>query len=117
MLHDPLRSGALLVALSGTVFLASEARCADGFVRGDVDSSGRFEVTDAIMILRGLFGGEPDRIACEDAADVDDDGSLAVTDAIHLLEGLFREFWKNWSRRSMRSARKRGSPSSSSTPA
>jgi von Willebrand factor type A domain-containing protein len=85
-----LRSGALILALSGAALLAPGVRAQDDFVRGDVDSSGRFEVTDAIAILRALFGGEPERIACEDAADVDDSGLLAVTDAISLLEALFR---------------------------
>jgi hypothetical protein len=90
MMRDPYRSGALILAVSGAALLAHGAAAAAHFVRGDADSSGRFEVTDAVVILRALFAGERDRIACEDAADVDDDGNLAVTDAIHLLDGLFR---------------------------
>lgn len=56
--------------------------------RGDVDSSGRMNVHDAILVLSRLFlGGAP--LPCEDAADAGDDGRLNVTDPILLLGRLF----------------------------
>jgi len=60
----------------------------DGFRRGDADSSGVLEITDAIFVLDYLFvgGSEP---ACRDAADVDDTGTLDLSDAIALLNALF----------------------------
>jgi hypothetical protein len=57
------------------------------FVRGDMDGSGSFTITDAIRILQYLFLGPP--VACPDPADADDDGDVNVTDAIYLLRHLF----------------------------
>ena len=58
------------------------------FIRGDVDSSGTFGMTDPIQILLWLFrGGE---LACQDTADIDDDGQVNLTDAIALLNFLFQ---------------------------
>ncbi|MBI4604027.1 MAG: lamin tail domain-containing protein [Planctomycetes bacterium] len=59
------------------------------FVRGDADATRTLSITDAIRVLRYLFGGEA--LACLDAGDADDNGSLNLTDAIALLEYLFRQ--------------------------
>jgi hypothetical protein len=55
--------------------------------RGDVDRSGRLDMTDPIQILSYLFlaGG----IACLGAADVTGDAQVNITDPIHLLAHLF----------------------------
>ncbi|HVR73424.1 MAG TPA: PKD domain-containing protein [Planctomycetota bacterium] len=60
----------------------------DRFVRGDSDSDGAINITDALVILLYLFQGgqEP---ACFDAADADDNGSLQITDAVRILGWLF----------------------------
>jgi hypothetical protein len=57
--------------------------------RGDPNSDGAMNVTDALVILRYLFQGlgEP---ACLASADVDGDGSVKDTDAIYLLRYLFQ---------------------------
>jgi hypothetical protein len=57
------------------------------FRRGDVDMSGKVNLTDAILILRYNFYG--DTISCVDAGDVDDIGTAGVDDAILLLGYLF----------------------------
>ncbi len=57
------------------------------FRRGDVDMSGKVNLTDAILILRYNFYG--DTIRCVDAGDVDDIGTAGVDDAILLLGYLF----------------------------
>jgi hypothetical protein len=58
------------------------------FRRGDVDGSGRMDLTDPLAILSRLFrGGE--LLECEDAADSNDDGVVDLTDAIVLLLRLF----------------------------
>ena len=61
------------------------------FVRGDVDSSGAVNITDAIFLLGYLFQGTA-APTCLDAADVDDLGNGApnITDAIFLLGWLFQ---------------------------
>lgn len=86
------RSWMLLViglALGG-VLAVGRARAADSFVRGDVDQSGRLDVSDAVSVLRFLFAGERDLVTCDDAADADDSGALDTSDAVFLLSALFR---------------------------
>lgn len=63
------------------------------FIRGDANRDWRVNLTDALTILRGLFGsGSPlAEIAfpCADSADVSDDGEVDVGDAVRLLSHLF----------------------------
>jgi hypothetical protein len=58
------------------------------FRRGDADSSGKLDISDAVFTLNYLFigGGTPQ---CIDAADSDDDGTVQITDAIRSLGFLF----------------------------
>ncbi len=58
------------------------------FVRGDGNSSGTVDLSDAIGVLGHLFTGAP-APACLDAADSDDNGVLEITDAIRVLVWLF----------------------------
>jgi len=58
------------------------------FRRGDADSSGRLELTDAIRVLGHLFLGGTE-LPCPDAADADDNGVLQITDAVRILGYLF----------------------------
>jgi uncharacterized protein (DUF3820 family) len=58
------------------------------FVRGDADSDGTINLTDAVRILNFLFTGGV-APTCLDAADADDSGTLAITDAIRILGWLF----------------------------
>ncbi|MGQ9590150.1 MAG: PEP/pyruvate-binding domain-containing protein [Planctomycetota bacterium] len=59
------------------------------FRRGDVDSGGSVNITDAVFLILHLFrsGAAP---TCLDAADFDDDGVLDLADAVLLLSFLFR---------------------------
>jgi sugar lactone lactonase YvrE len=58
------------------------------FLRGDSNSDGKRNVSDAVFSLTYLYrGGE--RPLCLAAADADDDGNLRITDAIYLLDYLF----------------------------
>jgi formylglycine-generating enzyme required for sulfatase activity len=82
-----LAGAALSAALwlpAGTLFPQASSGL---FIRGDVDIDGSVELSDAIALLSGLFGGA--RLRCRDAADVNDDGLLDITDPIHLLNFLF----------------------------
>jgi hypothetical protein len=58
------------------------------FIRGDSDSSGARELTDAIYILNFLYLGGPDA-TCQSAADTNDDSSVDISDAVNLLAHLF----------------------------
>jgi hypothetical protein len=61
---------------------------ADGYTRGDADSGGNINLTDAVQLLNFLFSGgaEP---ACAAAADTNRSGSIEMTDAIQILNFLF----------------------------
>ena len=58
------------------------------FLRGDADSNGELQITDAIRTLGFLFLGtaEPE---CLEAADTDDNGQIQLTDAIRSLNFSF----------------------------
>jgi len=77
-----------LVAVVTILQVRGECR-AEAFTRGDVNQSGRIEITDAVLVLEELFRGGG-TISCDDSADADDDGALTVADPISLLIGLFR---------------------------
>ena len=54
----------------------------------DANDDGRFDASDAIVILACLFLGDPCP-TCDDAADADDTGSMEMNDAIYLLDWRF----------------------------
>ncbi len=58
------------------------------FSRGDVDSSGLIDLTDAVQILNYLFQGGA-RPGCMEAADVNNDTEVNLTDSVFLLTYLF----------------------------
>ncbi len=58
------------------------------FRRGDANSDGRIDVSDAVAALGYLFLGS-ERPGCLRACDADADGQLAITDPIRLLNYLF----------------------------
>ena len=61
------------------------------FRRGDTDTNGRMELTDAIGVFNFLFiTGVPP--LCFDAADGDDNGAIELTDGIRILNVLFLGF-------------------------
>ncbi len=61
---------------------------AAAFVRGDANSSGRIDLSDAISVLLHMFGGTP-APRCLKAADANDDGALTIADAVTVLGYLF----------------------------
>jgi len=63
------------------------AQTETSFVRGDANHDGTLSITDAIVIVGHLFGGEYHD--CHDAVDADDDGQRKLTDAIHVVWHLF----------------------------
>ncbi len=79
-----------LAVLSLILILASVSRSihAANFKRGDSDSNGVLQITDAVRILNVLFLGIG-TLSCDDAADADDNGKLQLTDAVRILNVLF----------------------------
>ncbi len=59
------------------------------FVRGDIDRSGRVNMTDVVALVGYQFAGT-DTAACRDALDADDSGEIDLSDIIALLSYLFR---------------------------
>ena len=67
---------------------------------GDVNQDGRVDVSDPVALLRHLFIGSPERLACGDgsagdpanvaALDGNGDGGVNLSDAVHVLDFLFR---------------------------
>ena len=61
------------------------------FRRGDTDTNGRMELTDAIGVFNFLFiTGIPP--TCFDSADADDNNAIELTDGIRILNVLFLGF-------------------------
>jgi hypothetical protein len=57
------------------------------FIRGDANTDGVVDLSDAVATLLYLFGEK--RLSCEKAIDANDDGSLDVADAVYTLMYLF----------------------------
>jgi hypothetical protein len=58
------------------------------FERGDANTDGRVDLSDALTIANQLFlGGKP--TSCEAAADINDDGSIDVSDPVALLNAIY----------------------------
>jgi len=73
---------AVLVVLTGAA--APEPT----FKRGDSNDDGRFDVADAVKIIRVLFY-QDGQLVCRDAADTNDDGRLDLADAIYIIQWQF----------------------------
>ena len=59
------------------------------FRRGDCNSDGGLNLSDAVCIFVGLFRGNQ-RFGCDKSTDADDSGFVNLTDGIFLLNFLFR---------------------------
>jgi hypothetical protein len=58
------------------------------FIRGDSNSDGKVEISDAIATLNFLFLGGPPPL-CQDAADANDDGVISIIDSVYTFNYLF----------------------------
>ena len=72
--------------VNGTVTLSPS----EGFVRGDCNTDGNYDIGDGVAVLGGLFG-RTDPSSCQDACDANDDGGVNIADAIYVLNNLFVE--------------------------
>jgi len=72
---------------STATFTVLVEECQSGFIRGDTNDDGAFDISDAIVILGYIFNGTP--VTCLDALDENDDGSIEISDAIYHFSALF----------------------------
>ena len=90
--EDAARGGATLQPGAAAPCAVPESRLElrvdpDGWVRGDTNSDGIVDISDAITSLRGLFlGGE---VLCARAMETNLDGQVDLTDSVYLLLHLF----------------------------
>jgi hypothetical protein len=63
--------------------------CETPFHRGDPNSSGTTDISDAISIFGFLFLGTPPTLSCKESADANSDGGIDLSDGIYLLSWLF----------------------------
>lgn len=75
---------------NGTLASGFSIVTSQGFVRGDANMDGLFDLGDAISMLTYLFG-EGVVITCRDSMDVNDDGSLDLSDPVAFLTFLFSD--------------------------
>ena len=68
----------------GSTLASSEPRA---YRRGDANSSGRLDISDALAIFGTLFQGLP--LPCPEAAEANADGRLDISDAVLILSYLF----------------------------
>jgi len=59
------------------------------FHRGDTNSSGTSDISDAIAIFGHLFLGSPASLTCKESADVNNDATIDISDGVFLLSWLF----------------------------
>ncbi len=78
----------MVLAGATAPFNARPLGAAQRFRRGDSNSSGKVDISDAVATLGCLFGGGicPE---CLDAADSNDDGKVDISDPVHTLGFLF----------------------------
>ncbi|MBN1422336.1 MAG: hypothetical protein JXP34_26410 [Planctomycetes bacterium] len=60
------------------------------FVRGDVNATGRVDISDAVFALNYLFADGPEP-TCLKTVDTDDDGAMTLSDPISILMYLFAD--------------------------
>jgi hypothetical protein len=88
-LPDVLRSEEIGLQFFGAEGFGSRVFGGRAFRRGDSNSSGRVDLSDAVNTLTYLFSGGV-AVDCADAADANDDGELDLSDALTILDFLFR---------------------------
>ncbi len=59
------------------------------FKRGDANSDGFIDLSDAVTVLAYLFAGMTPPPLCMDACDANDDGGVNIADAVGILSYLF----------------------------
>ncbi len=79
----------ILLGVFALLSLTATAQAQEAhFLRGDVDSNGEVDMSDANVVINWLFRGG-DEPGCLDAADANDDGEVNISDASAILGYLF----------------------------
>lgn len=69
--------------------IPDECEMMGGFIRGDCNADGAYNIADPILLLAFLFPPAGSAPPCDDACDCNDDGTLNIADTVCLLSGLF----------------------------
>lgn len=93
MLRVFRRTLCLAVCLACGPLLVRSAYANDvRFTRGDVNTDGSVDISDAISSLLSLFHVTSEVTLCSDAADTNDDGVFDISDAVYTLGYLFGSY-------------------------
>ena len=60
------------------------------FNRADVNTDGKNNITDAVIIIKEVFGKTHPGVDCRAAYDTNNDNTVAIDDGIFLLNWIFR---------------------------
>ena len=85
VVYDSARGSAGAIDLDRLVLVS----LAPAFRRGDASADEVIDLTDAVVIVRHLFLGDPRALACSKAGDSDDNGFVDVSDALIIANWLF----------------------------
>jgi Zn-dependent metalloprotease len=77
-----------LLRLAATLLPNAEPELPPAFRRGDSNTDGKVDISDALRTLAFLFLGASE-LDCKDAADANDDNKLDISDGIFVLTYLF----------------------------
>lgn len=87
-LSGPLRVASLTLTGGAMSVTATFSNGPVQFQRGDMDSNGTVNLTDAVIGLNHLFRDGPGPV-CQDILDANDDGQMDISDPITILFALF----------------------------
>lgn len=71
------------------IFVRFTVGAMNGFVRGDSNMDGQYNIADPIFTLDVLFGGGGTVAPCNDACDANDDEAINIADPIYVLADQF----------------------------
>jgi hypothetical protein len=77
-------------ALGELLIVTLEGGGREPFIRGDADGNGRYNVSDAVIVIQEVLLNFQARFDCDDRLDVNDDETLDVSDALPILAWLFQ---------------------------
>lgn len=80
----------VLCMLCGAFLFASSAQVETtyGYLQGDVDDDGTFNMTDLLALRKLMLGILAEREVCREGADIDEDGEVSMVDLLEMRKRL-----------------------------